>query len=85
MHLNEADVDLKRRINIFLCGRGVSCLRVGVEVADGTVTFRGTVGSFYERQLCLACKHIPGVRKLVDDLKVVVPVTREKPTVSALG
>ena len=44
-----------------------------IEVANGTVTFRGTVASFYERRLCLTCQHVPGVRKEVNDLKVKIP------------
>ena len=66
-----ANSELKRRITIFLAQKGVSSARLlSIEVEDGTVTLRGTVASFYERQICLSCNHIPGVRKVVDDLKV---------------
>ena len=66
--------DLKQRINIFLSQKGLRSLRrLNIEVTDGTVTFSGTVSSFYERQLCHTCKCVAGVRKLVDDLKVEVP------------
>lgn len=63
--------ELKRRIDIFLSQKGISPgQRLSVDVTTDTVTFRGTVDSFYERQLCLACQHIPGVRRVVDDLEV---------------
>ena len=67
--------DLKRRIMVFLSQRGVSSLqRLDIDVRGGTVTLQGTVCSFYERQLCLCCKHVAGVLKLVDELKVELPV-----------
>jgi hypothetical protein len=70
---NEAASELKRRIVIFLSQKRVSSVRLlDIEVSHGTVTLRGTVPSFYERQLCLSCQHIPGVRKVVDDLKVEI-------------
>ena len=66
--------DLKRRIIIFLSQKGVSSVRrLNIKVIDETVTFHGTVCSFYERQLCLSCQYLPGVRKVVDDLKVELP------------
>ncbi len=73
--------DLKRRIMIFLTQRGVSSLqRLNIEVSGGTVTLQGTVRSFYERQLCHCCKHVAGVLKLVDELKVELP-SRPTPSV----
>ena len=85
---DNAALDLKRRIIIFLSEKGVSSLRrLSIDVTGGTVTFRGTVASFYERQLCLACQFVHGVRKVVDDLKVEIP-SRGNPqerSASALG
>jgi hypothetical protein len=70
----KAASELKRRIIIFLSQKGVSSVRLlDIEVADGTVTFRGTVSTFFERQLCLSCQYVPGVRKIVDELKVEIP------------
>jgi osmotically-inducible protein OsmY len=67
----EAPFDLKRRIDIFLMQKGiVAGPRLTIDVTEETVTFHGTVDSFYKRQLCLACQHIPGVHRVVDDLKV---------------
>jgi osmotically-inducible protein OsmY len=75
-------LELKRRVTLFLSQKGVSPdRRLNIEVADGTVTFRGTVASFYQRQLCLACVHLPGVRKVVDGLQVD---TRSPASVDAL-
>ncbi len=71
---DNSPLDLKRRIIACLSQRGVSSVRhLNIEVKDGTVTFRGTVRSFYERQLCLCCQYVPGVRKVVDDLTVQLP------------
>ena len=72
--------DLKRRIMIFLSQRGVSSVRrLNIEVSGGTVTLQGTVCSFYERQLCHCCKHVAGVLKLVDELKVELPSSTTPP------
>ena len=67
--------DVKRRIVNALFQRGVPPARkIDVDVSDGTVTLRGTLPSFYERQLCLACtQRVPGVFKLVDKIKVEWP------------
>ena len=66
--------DLKRRVLIFLSQRGVSSLRrLNIQVDSGIVTLRGTVSSFYERQLCLCCHRVAGVHRVVDDLTVELP------------
>ena len=65
--------DIKRRITNLLWQRGGSLLlrRFDIEVDNGTVTVRGTVPSFYQRQVCLSCcQHVPGVFRVVDELKV---------------
>jgi osmotically-inducible protein OsmY len=47
--------------------------RVTVEVADGTVTLRGEVKSFYRRQLLVhGCRRLPGVASVIDELRVEV-------------
>ncbi len=68
--------DIKRRITNLLWQRGRSTLRqLAIEVDNGTVTVRGTVRSFYERQVCLSCcQHVPGVFRLVDEIKVQWPM-----------
>ena len=66
--------DLKRRVMIFLSQRGVTSLRrLNIQVRNGTVRFRGTVPSFYERQLCLSSHRVAGVYRVVDELKVEWP------------
>ena len=74
LSMDEATTELKRRIVNFLSQKGVTSVKLlDIEVAHGSVTFRGTVPTFYERQLCLSCQYVPGVRKVVDDLKVEIP------------
>lgn len=69
---NGQDVDLERRIVSYLMGRHVPSLRhISVEAADGIVTLRGQVRSFYEKQLCHnCCRRVAGVLSLVDSLDV---------------
>jgi osmotically-inducible protein OsmY len=65
------DGDLKRRVELLLQQKGVSSLpRISIEVEGGHVMLQGTVRSFYERQLCLCFQHVPGVLRVVDELKV---------------
>lgn len=66
------DVELERRVMNYLVGRHVPSLRhISVEAAGGTVTLRGKVRSFYEKQLCHnCCRRVAGVVQLVDDLDV---------------
>ena len=70
--ISKSSWEIKRRITILLSQRGVSSLRrLHIEVKDGTVTLRGYVASFYERQLCLSCcRHVPGVFRMVDEINV---------------
>ena len=52
-----------------------------VAVENGTVTVRGTVASFYERQVCVSCcQHVPGVFGLLDEIKVDSPVSKPSAT-----
>ena len=66
------DRDLEHRVTHFLNGRNVAALRhIIVRAHDGTITLRGTVTSFYQKQLCiLACRDVPGVTGLVDEVEV---------------
>ncbi len=69
--IEKSSWEIKRRITILLSQRGVSSLRLNIEVEGGTVTLRGNVASFYERQLCLSCcRHVPGVFRTVDEINV---------------
>ena len=68
-----ADRDLERRVMNYLTGRHVPALRrLEVQAAGGTVTLRGTVGSFYEKQLSQqCCRRVAGVLNLIDAVDVV--------------
>jgi osmotically-inducible protein OsmY len=67
-----ADRDLERRIMNYLAARHVPGLRhLEVEAEGGTVTLRGTVSSFYEKQLSQqCCRRVAGVVKLIDAVDV---------------
>lgn len=66
------DLDLVRRVQIFLHSKQVRSLRgVSVEADRGTVVLRGEVNSFYEKQLCISCaKRVAGVLELIDEIQV---------------
>jgi osmotically-inducible protein OsmY len=68
-----ADRDLERRVVNYLAERHVPGLRhLEVEAHNGTVTLRGRVFSFYEKQLCQAvCRRVAGVVRYNDAVDVV--------------
>lgn len=70
--VDPADHDLRRRVVLFLAGRHMLSLRyLEVEARGGTVTLRGRVGSFYEKQLSRqCCRRVAGVLELVDHVEV---------------
>lgn len=67
------DSDLERRVVNYLFDRRVSSLRaIKVSASAGTVTLRGRVSSYYEKQLCLhCCRRVAGVMQLVDEVVVM--------------
>ena len=67
-----SDRDLEHHVMVQLLDRSSAALRQIVVRADnGTVTLRGTVTSFYQKQLCIqACRAVPGVMALVDEVEV---------------
>ena len=67
-----ADHELERRVVSFLHARHVPGLRhLEVKANGGTVTLRGRVQSFYEKQLCQSCcQRVAGVIRLVDAVDV---------------
>lgn len=69
----DADRDLERRIMNYLARRHVPGLRqLEVKASNGTVTLRGQVRSFYEKQLSQhCCRRVAGVMKLIDAIDVV--------------
>ncbi len=70
--LLKSDRDLEHRVMAGLHGRSSAASRQIIVRADnGTVTIRGTVTSFYQKQLCIeACRSVPGVVTLVDEVEV---------------
>lgn len=71
MDLN-VDRELERRVVSFLHNRQHALRGVTASADAGTVTLRGTVRSFYERQLCIEyCRQVEGLVKLVDHVEVV--------------
>ena len=71
-----SDRDLERRVVNYLWGRQIPSLRrVAVASREGTVTLRGQVRSFYEKQLCQhSCRRVAGVLRLVDEIDVAEPL-----------
>ena len=69
---DSADHDLKRRVTTFLSTQHRPALRnLKVEVREGTVTLRGGVATFYEKQLSgQLARRVAGVLRLVDDVIV---------------
>ncbi|MBX7167624.1 MAG: BON domain-containing protein [Pirellulales bacterium] len=67
------DHDLEIRVQSALAASNIPALRrLVVEALDGTVTLRGRVCSFYEKQLSHThCRHVPGVDRLVDAIDVI--------------
>jgi len=50
-----------------------SLKRLAVDVRGGHVTLRGSVGSFYEKQIAIqACRLFTGIERLVDAVEVAV-------------
>lgn len=81
--LSEAyDRDLKRRVKQYLLDRHHPGLRsLDVEAHGGTVIIRGTVRTFYEKQLCQnICRRVAGVIDVIDE--VAVQNDKPKSTVS---
>lgn len=70
---DDADRDLERRITNYLARRHLPGLRqLEVKANNGTVTLRGQVRSFYEKQLSQhCCRRVAGVLKLIDAIDVV--------------
>jgi osmotically-inducible protein OsmY len=66
------DRELEQRVRVFLTGQNVPSLRrLVIEARNGTVTLRGRVPTFYEKQLSQLCKRrVTGVRRLVDQMVV---------------
>lgn len=66
------DIELERRIGIFLSSQSRRNLRaVEISADNGVVTLRGRVHSYYEKQLSLhLAARVAGVLRLKDELLV---------------
>ena len=66
------DRDLERRITNQLAGSHRPGLkRLAVKVSGGSVTLRGSVASFYEKQIAIqACRVLTSLDRLVDAVEV---------------
>lgn len=66
------DFLLASRVQLFLASQPRPALRyLQVEALGSTVTLRGLVTTFYERQLALQCsRRVAGVRQLIDEITV---------------
>jgi osmotically-inducible protein OsmY len=66
------DFEIEKSVRAFLNGQNVPSLRrLAVSVSAGTVTLRGPLRTFYERQLSQQClRRIAGVRQLIDQTVV---------------
>jgi len=67
-----ADYVLADRITTHLAETNRANLRrLSVNVRAGEVTLRGSVGSFYERQIAIqTCRELPGIDRLIDAVEV---------------
>lgn len=80
----QADSDLRQRVTQYLENRHMPGLRnLDIEARSGVVTIRGTVRSFYEKQLCQnICRRVAGVLDLVDDVDVMPAELRQEERLS---
>ena len=64
--------DLERIIKGEMARRGIPTLRrLDVDVAAGVARVRGTVDSFYEKQLAtISCQKTPGVKIVLNEVHV---------------
>lgn len=70
---HQADQNLAARVRNFLTSKTFP-RRSDLDVAatGGTVTLRGNVGSFYQKQLCIhGAQRVAGVHRVVDELQVL--------------
>jgi hypothetical protein len=68
----EENRELERRVRNFLDQRSIPSLRrLTVEAAGNSVVLRGTVRTYYEKQLAInCCQRVAGVLDVVDAIEV---------------
>ncbi len=74
-----ADRELEQRVRTYLGTFNMPALRrLAIEARSGTVTLRGRVATYYQKQLSYQCpRHVDGIRRLVDEIIVGRPETHE--------
>ncbi|MCI0361869.1 MAG: BON domain-containing protein [Planctomycetaceae bacterium] len=74
--LRSSDRQLERQIASHLAETNRPSLRrLAVNVADGNVTLRGRVTSFYEKQIAIqTCRVLAGVERLTDAVEVAAGI-----------
>ncbi len=82
IRIDYPDDDIGIRVKSFLFTRHFPSFReLEIEVENGTVTLRGFVNSYYEKQVALnSCKRVPGVLITVDQIDVLDVLEAEPPT-----
>ena len=75
LQVDSVTEEVTKRIEALLWQCGGPCFaKVDTQFKHGTATLSGTVRSFHERQLCIACcQHVPGVHHVIDHLIVDYP------------
>jgi len=67
----QASAELRQRVVLHLAACRPDLAGLAVLVADGTVTLRGPLPTFFLRQLAVErTRHVAGVRQLVDQIEV---------------
>ena len=68
----DRDVSLRSELHRMLAAQHVEALRaITIKVQDGTITMRGQVSSFYQKQLCISCyQRVQARGPLVDGIEV---------------
>jgi osmotically-inducible protein OsmY len=66
------DAELLCRVTSYLATKHLPTLaQLNVNAVGGTVTLRGRVDSFHEKQVAIhSCRRVAGVRELVDEMEV---------------
>ena len=73
--ISSADLDIERRVALFLDQRRLSCgTRLSISARRGVVTLRGMVPTFHQRQLIIEfTRHVAGAVQVIDELEVDPP------------
>lgn len=74
------DMELQRRVKLFLAGRSMPGLRrLDVKVDGGVVVISGAVRTFYEKQLANhCCRRVAGVNRVIDAVNVAYDEVRHE-------